>query len=234
MPSPKSQLTKLYEGIRDAPPLKSWQGVNCPIYLSSRFMPRSGSPPRVVIYPASGVIKVARRLDRSLKDVDRTVIAHLWGSDFDQLEELEARFFQSLDYQGVGGLPSASSAVPGEYWQAFEEQWNIHPDTATQGEEVYLVLTAINSIEKVAQKFGHVDSVAISTLSTTLSAQLLAGETNTALANTANLPPSGILTIDAEQIRYTGTTPSSFTGLVRGVNSTTPATHSAGAVVNVS
>jgi hypothetical protein len=234
MASPKSQLRKLYDGIRNAPPIAQWKAVNCPVYLGSKFMTKDGAPPRIVIFPVKGSFLVARKRDPggSLRDVDRSVAVHLWGADFDQLEELESRFFQALDYQAVGGLPSSSSVTPGTYWQSSEEQWDMVEDSSKQGEAVVIVLTAINSIEKVAQTFGHVDSIAISLLATTLSAQLLAGDAN-ALANTSNLPSAGVMTIDAEQIRYTGTTPSSFTGLVRGINGTTPATHSAGAVVNV-
>ena len=42
---------------------------------------------------------------------------------------------------------------------------------------------------------------------------------------TAGFPTSGTLLIGTEQITYTGTTSTTFTGITRGANSTTAAAH---------
>jgi len=68
--------------------------------------------------------------------------------------------------------------------------------------------------------------------STTLSANLGSGDTTATVASTTNFPPpSGLLFVDAEQINYSGLTGTTFTGLTRGVNGTTAASHSSGATI---
>jgi len=52
------------------------------------------------------------------------------------------------------------------------------------------------------------------------------------VASTVLFPSQGTLYIDNEQIEYTDTEKTSFTGCTRGVNGTTPAPHSEGATVN--
>ena len=42
---------------------------------------------------------------------------------------------------------------------------------------------------------------------------------------TAGFPTSGTLLVGTEQITYTGTTSTTFTGITRGANSTTAAAH---------
>ncbi|MBI3392394.1 MAG: hypothetical protein HY039_04330 [Nitrospirae bacterium] len=49
---------------------------------------------------------------------------------------------------------------------------------------------------------------------TVLTATIVAGAVTIPVVSTTGFPASGILTIDSEQIAYTGTTPTSFTGLV--------------------
>ena len=66
---------------------------------------------------------------------------------------------------------------------------------------------------------------------TALSASMGSADTTATVASTSGFPASGTLLIDAEQISYSGTTSTSFTGLTRGANSTTAASHSSGAKV---
>ena len=54
-----------------------------------------------------------------------------------------------------------------------------------------------------------------------------------AVDSTDSFPSAGTFTIDSEQITYTGRTDTSFTGITRGVNSTSGATHSDNAAVFV-
>lgn len=63
-----------------------------------------------------------------------------------------------------------------------------------------------------------------------LSGDINASVTSIPVASTANLPQSGVLLIDSEQVSYTHTTPTSYEGCTRGVNSTTPASHTNGTI----
>ena len=72
--------------------------------------------------------------------------------------------------------------------------------------------------------------------STTLNGNLNATATTITVASTAGFPvpglrSTGILRVNNEIITYTGVTPTSFTGCLRGTNGTTAATHSTGATV---
>jgi hypothetical protein len=66
---------------------------------------------------------------------------------------------------------------------------------------------------------------------TTLSGVVDATQPTIPVASTAGFNTSGTLRIDSEEIKYTGTTPTSFTGATRGANSTTAASHLRGASV---
>lgn len=231
MASPKSQIKALFDGIRSAPPLATWEPFRA--ILGRRGLSKQGAPPRLVLYPSEGkMISPKKHPQTSIRDVERQIVAHLWGADFDQLEELENRFFQALEYQAAGGYPSNAGAVPGQFWMGVAEDWEVTPDDNSQGEEVFVLLSLMHSIDRAAQTTGGVLVVALSDKSTVLTSSMTPVAT-TANALTDGFPSSGILSIDSEQIQYTGTTATSFTGLVRGINYTTPSTHSSGATVTV-
>ena len=77
------------------------------------------------------------------------------------------------------------------------------------------------------------DGTQTSRLSTTLSAVISSASATTGITLTsiANLPTSGLLIVDTEQISYTGFSSTELTGVVRGANGTTAATHSNGATI---
>ena len=62
-------------------------------------------------------------------------------------------------------------------------------------------------------------------ITTTLSAGINAIVTTIGVASVANLPNSGIIKINDEEITYSGISSLNLTGCVRGVNGTTAATH---------
>lgn len=248
---PVSQLRTLYKGLLAAPSLKQTR-----VLLGSRHMPRSGSPMnggRIVLIPKGGPIVLPRQRDTnnlsgitvsgigSVRDIRRVVVAHLWAASgestdahFDALEDLYNRFFQALDYQAIGGIPSNASAVPGVYWEAIEEEWDVTEDTAKQGEEVYVAFTVWTATTPALGGVGRVDSTAISKQTTTLALDIGTSDLVVTVASTAGFPSTGgVLAIDAEQIQYSGIVGNQFIGLVRGVNSTTPSTHLTGSTVNV-
>jgi hypothetical protein len=68
---------------------------------------------------------------------------------------------------------------------------------------------------------------------TTLTANITnTSTTPIAVASTAGLLSSGAILIDNELIGYTGTTPTAFTGITRGVYGSTKSSHTAGAYVS--
>lgn len=235
MPSPVSQIVQLYNNLRGAPTLAaSWMNVR--VLLGARNMAKSGNPPRVVLFPTEGAIKTARDLTLAIRDVDRIIVAHLWGRDFDELQELEARFFQALDYQASPQPSNPSPTVgPGLYWQATREDWDVTQDSDKNGESVFVTLASLNSIDKIPPTTGQVLVTLIQSVTTTLTAQLGSTDTTASVASILSIPTSGYVQIDSETIRYTGisatATTASLTGLVRGSNGTTAATHANAATV---
>jgi hypothetical protein len=62
---------------------------------------------------------------------------------------------------------------------------------------------------------------------------LLAGDTELTVDSTTGFPTTGKIVIESETIRYTGVTSTTFTGLVRGSDGTTAATHANNTAVYV-
>lgn len=227
---PRGQITQLIEGLQRAPELQGYT-----VLASSKKMARNGAPPRIVIYPTTGPIQNPRNRAVANRDVNRSLVAHLWGRDLDECEYLEKLLVQALVNQAAGGDPvSPTTATPGLFWTAAEEVWEQGEDAGRQGEEVYVVLTALTSLDKVPKGTGSVSSIVYQALTAQLAQAMGAGDVVANVVSTIGFPSSGLLMIDAEQMQFTGTTATSFTGLVRGVNGTTAATHSNGATVTVS
>jgi hypothetical protein len=63
---------------------------------------------------------------------------------------------------------------------------------------------------------------------TTLTADVSDAATTLPVADASTFFTSGSLTIDQEMVTYSGTTATSFTGVVRGVNGTTATAHTSG------
>lgn len=69
--------------------------------------------------------------------------------------------------------------------------------------------------------------------STSLTAAITSGVTaSIPVGSTSGYPAAGVITIESEQIAYTGKTATTFTGLTRGYNSTTAAAHANAATVS--
>lgn len=66
---------------------------------------------------------------------------------------------------------------------------------------------------------------------TTLATAAAAADTSLIVSSTVGFPTTGTVTVDSEQIAYSGITPSSFTGLTRGSNGTIAAAHALAANV---
>lgn len=231
MPSPKGQITKLHELLRDAPMLAGYPDLR--VLLGARQRTFDSAPPRIVLYPVNGKIVTPAHKDTALRDSNRSVFAQVWGKDFDQVEELQTMLVQALAYQAAGGYSYQSNLTAGQFWQAFDEEWDDHSDSNKQGEVVYMQLVARHSIDKAPQKFGEVDSISLSAKTPTLTATLAVDDVVASVDSTEGFASYGLIIAENEQIQYTGTTPTSFTGLVRGANFTMPASHAQGVTLKV-
>jgi hypothetical protein len=69
------------------------------------------------------------------------------------------------------------------------------------------------------------------TVTTTLSSSIDDDDTTIPVASASSFDSTGTIIIDSENITYTGTTSTTFTGATRGAESTTAASHSSGATV---
>ena len=69
------------------------------------------------------------------------------------------------------------------------------------------------------------------TVTTTLSSSIDDDDTTIPVASASSFDSTGTIIIDSENITYTGTTSTTFTGATRGAESTTAAIHSSGATV---
>jgi len=78
------------------------------------------------------------------------------------------------------------------------------------------------------------DGTQTSRVSTTLSANITSTSATTGITLTSvdYLPTNGLLLVGTEQISYTGFSSTELTGVVRGANGTTAATHTSGDAVN--
>jgi hypothetical protein len=231
MPSPVAQIVALASSLRTAPTLKGFVKAQ-QVLLGRGKLSSDWSEAQIVIYPVSGKFTGPHNLETSGLDVTRSVAVRLRGKDFDQLGELEERFFQALWYRSAGGpSESPTPATPGPFWQAIAEDWVTDPDSSSAGEEVTVFITVVDSIDYVPPVLGRVDAAGLVPGSTTLSTSMGTGDQVAAVGGILGFPSSGLIQIDAEQIRYTGLTPSSFTGLIRGQNGTSAASHLLGATV---
>ncbi len=71
-------------------------------------------------------------------------------------------------------------------------------------------------------EISHLDEPVAQTL---LTAQLTAGASTATVVSTAGFSTAGWVLVESEIVKYTGITGTTFTGLVRGVNETSDATH---------
>ncbi len=231
MPSPKSPVTVLAEALAAMPALSGYAKV-----LSGKNSLVAGrAPPSIVIFPAEGGYQSPQDNVQSFVDVDLKIVAHLWAAGVDEAWDLRQRYIQALWQQAIGNPTqpvAATDSQAGVMFELLTETWDVSPDTAQQGQELEVIIAArFASAQTLATTLGDINATALHGLQTTLTAPLSVGDTSMTVASTSGFAASGALSIDSEQITYTGLTPTTFTGLTRGVNSTTPAAHAVAATV---
>ncbi|MBI3392283.1 MAG: Ig-like domain-containing protein [Nitrospirae bacterium] len=120
-------------------------------------------------------------------------------------------------------------------WSAGATAASATSKTGTSNTVVINPLAASLSVDPLCVTSGQNVTVKMQVQSTgavtTLTSGISSTDTTIPVASTTSFSGSGTLLIDSEELAYAGTTGTSFTGVTRGVNGTTTAAHSNGAVV---
>lgn len=223
MPSPKGDLTVLCQSLQASSSLLGFAKV----IAGKNALAAAGKPPRVVMFPVGAHNGVADDRTVTVSSSWMLVTAHFWATDVDNAFDLRTRWFQALRAQADAG---------GYFWMSPEgesERWDISPDSAQQGQEFEIDIVIRIDANLPAKSKGTVQSTSMARVEM-LAASIGTGDTTVTVDATFDAPTSGVLHIDNEQMSYSGLTAGSFTGVVRGINGTTAATHSSGAAVYVS
>lgn len=86
--------------------------------------------------------------------------------------------------------------------------------------------TTFTGLTRAATPYAHLIASSAAAISpTTLTVALTSSATSMTVTSTTAFGATGTVTIDSEQISYTAKTATTFTGLTRGINSTTAAAH---------
>lgn len=125
--------------------------------------------------------------------------------------------------------------------EGFNEIWWHYPSLNSLVNDKYVIYNYLENIWYYGNlnRSAWLDSplrlypmAAFSVQTTRLSAALTASATSMTVLDASSYPISGIVTIDSEQIAYTGISGNTLTGLTRGYNSTVAASHIAYSVVS--
>lgn len=223
MPSPLGDLTILGRALQAQPSLLGFAKV----LTGKNALPLAGKPPRVVVWTIGAANGTPDVPAISVSSAWMLMTAHFWATGDDNAFDLRTRWFQAMFTQAVAG---------GYFWKVVEsdtgERWDQDPDTDEQGQEFEIdFLIRIDANKKPGKK-GTVLATSLNRV-TTITADVLAGDATIAVDATFELPASGRLYIDDEQLSYSGSTAGTFTGLVRGLNGTAAAAHASGTPVYV-
>lgn len=233
MPAPKSPVTVLAETLQAMPALQTLQGLR--VLAGKNSLPLAGAPPRIVLFPVEAGYQAAADNVQALVDIDIKIVAHLWASSLDEAWDLRQRYIQALKQQAIGNPTQpiqASDSQAGVFYNLLTEAWDVDTDTAEHGQEMEVVIAARLSASPVLPfGTGLVNATAIHGIQVALAAPMTSTDLSLTVTSTAGFAASGSIAIDSEQMTYSGLTATTFTGLARGVNSTTPAAHAVAATV---
>jgi hypothetical protein len=233
MPAPKSPLTTLAEALDAAPSLRGYGGKSKGVVqLGKDRLARGRSAPSIVLFPATGPLKTPSDNVNQYADAVLVVTARLWGRDIDEAWDLRARYIAALWYQANPDPFNPDDTIAGPYFALESETWDIVPDTAEFGQELEVDAVFRFSASDKVLTHGLVETESL-LRTTILLVAIDATDTAAEVETTEGYPPAGVVHLDGEQAAYSGMTPASFTGLVRGINGTTAAPHASGATVSV-
>lgn len=226
MPVPKSPITLLAESLSAMPAMG---GIK--VHAGKKALAEQNGTPSVVIMPAEGPYDAPNDNIASLVDIDLAIVAVVWGETLDQAWDIRRRYLQALKQQAIGNPKDPWRSSPdqaGLMYDLHKEQWETDPDTAQDGDTVIVTASVrLSGSPTLQQSTGEIDATGLHGTVATLTADVTATATALTVDSTAGFAASGVLSLDDEQLAYTGTTPTSFTGLTRGLNGTTPAAHAA-------
>jgi len=225
MPSPKGDLTLLAQNIQASSSMLGFAKV----LPGKNNLAAAGAPPRVVMFPVGGKNGIPDDNKASVTSGWMLVTAHFWAHNSDEAFDLRQRWFQALRIQADAG---------GYFWKSpdsEDERWDVQPDTAEQGQEFEIdILIRIDAnLPSSYLRTGHVLATSLNRVAT-LTTGMGTGDSVAVVDATFKEPATGVLHIDNEQMSYTGMTATTFTGLTRGINGTTAATHAVGVAVYIS
>jgi hypothetical protein len=127
------------------------------------------------------------------------------------------------------------------YDEGFNEIWWHYPSESSNVNDSYVIFNYLDNVWYVGtmNRNAWLDSplrsypMAMFSIQTSyLSQSITTSSTSLSLINSGAYPSSGTITIDSEQIGYTANSNNTLTGLTRGINSTTAASHAAYAKVS--
>jgi hypothetical protein len=233
MPSPKSPLTTLVEALDAAPSLRGFGGKSKGLVLLGKDrLARGRSAPSIVLFPATGPLKVPSDNVNQYADVVLVVTARLWGRDIDEAWDLRARYIAALWFQANPDPLNPDDSIAGPYFALESETWDIVPDTAQLGQELEVDVAFRFAASDEPLTYGQVDAESLERTATLL-VGITAADTTAVVEATEGYPGAGVVHLDGEQAAYSGKTATSFTGLVRGINGTAPAPHASGTTISV-
>lgn len=129
------------------------------------------------------------------------------------------------------------------YNEGFNEVWWMYPSKTSNVNDSYVIYNYLDnlwyygSLNRTAWLNSQLRPYPMAMFSAQLSYLSVAigsADTSLTLINGSSYPSTGLITIDSEQMTYSGVSGNSLTGLTRGVNGTTAATHAAYAKVTYS
>lgn len=138
-------------------------------------------------------------------------------------------------------LSQADQVISGTN-EGFNEVWWFYPSAESSVNDSYVIYNydenlwyygTMNRTAWLDSPLRDYPMAAYSVQNSFLSAAITSADTTLTLVNGNAYPASGTVTIDSEDITYTGVTGNSLTGCTRGANSTTAASHLAYAAVTM-
>lgn len=126
--------------------------------------------------------------------------------------------------------------------EAFSEVWWFYASTNSFVNDTVVIYNylentwsygTMNRTAFAPQSIRQYPLIALSSQQSYLDTDINSAVTTISLINGQSYPASGTITVDSEQITYTGITNNTLTGCVRGANGTTAASHIAGTPANL-
>jgi hypothetical protein len=145
MATPLHPLQSLADALAATSVLKGFAKVA----LGNEALAYQGAPGRITLEPTDGDYD-APKYKTSLADVEQTIVAHCWGTDYGPAWDLQRRLLQGLEEQASNG---------GLWWQRGPGIAWSKTDTTSQGVGLAVTFTVRLGVERVQLGLGQVDAV---------------------------------------------------------------------------